>query len=236
MYTFTALGSRGRLGNQLFQMAATIGAAIEHDVVYVFPRWQYAPYFNLAGCFYDGLDSIGLPLYVEPAFRYAPIPWYPALNLRGYFQSEKYFAHCKPTIRQLFTTPDSTIDACFIHVRRGDYLATPAFHPIQTMEYYRAAMEILRYDWYIVCSDDPAWCAEHFVGAQFELSSGRSEIEDLRLMSACTGAIIANSSFSWWGAWLGGHDNVVCSRQWFGPAGPPIDETVDLIPEAWTAI
>ena len=78
-------------------------------------------------------------------------------------------------------------------------------------------MALMQFDRYLVFSDDIPWCREHFRGQQFEFSEGRDEIEDLLLMSSCRGAIISNSSFSWWGAWLAGHNKVICPSRWFGP-------------------
>lgn len=236
MITFTRLGTYGRLGNQLFEIAATIGAAFHNGDDFGFPRWKYEQRFNLSGCFHDHLRANQFELYEEPSFRYAPIPVRRNLNLLGRFQSEKYFDHCKHFIRSAFAPDIAKLERCFIHVRRGDYLSKPNSHPVLPISYFRKAMEILPSDHYIVFSDDIDWCKSQFKGSQFEFSEEKDEVRDLFMMSACSGAIISNSSFSWWGAWLGCHDNVVCPKDWFGPANRAYGQTGDLIPERWISI
>jgi Glycosyl transferase family 11 len=233
MISFSLLGQYGRLGNQLFEMAATIGLAVAHNDRFAFPRWAHEGQFPIGGCFSDFL--VYSSIFEEQQYHYAPIPYYPSLDLRGYFQSERYFAHCAPLVRSLFKQPVPTIDACFIHVRRGDFLKLAEYHPVQTPEYFQQAMSILAFDRYIVFSDDLEWCRANFVGQRFEFSEGRSEVEDLQLMASCRGGILSNSSFSWWGAWLGNMQDVVCPKEWVGPAYASLD-TRDVTPQHWIKI
>src|ERR1017187_3551778 len=86
--TFSQLGNQGRMGNQLWQMAATMCLALNHNDTYMFPPWPYEQYFNLHGCFSTNLPTT--TTYGEPFFHYAPIPYKPNLNLSGYYQSYKY--------------------------------------------------------------------------------------------------------------------------------------------------
>lgn len=230
MISFSKLGQYGRLGNQLFQIAATIGVAVEHNDRVQFPRWAYEGQFPIEGCFSD-LVVYG-SVYEEQQYHYVPIPYAPSLDLRGFFQSERYFAHCAPLIRSAFKVDLSATDACFIHVRRGDYLKLAQYHPVQTPEYFAEAMRLLPFDRYLVFSDDLEWCRSTFVGEQFTLSEGRSEFEDLQLMATCRAGILSNSSFSWWGAWLADMQNVVCPKAWVGPAYAGHD-TRDVTPQHW---
>jgi hypothetical protein len=105
-------------------------------------------------------------------------------------------------------------------VRRGDYLGHNGLFTILPLAYYVEAMAITQGP-YIVFSDDIAWCRTHLPGDCIFMEHNRNH-EDLFLMAACDEHIIANSSFSWWGAWLGG-GRAVLPRKWgpaFGPAEP----------------
>ena len=106
------------------------------------------------------------------------------------------------------------------------------------MQYYQKAMELVGADKFLVFSDDMRWCKAHFTGNNFEFSEGNLPHVDLGLMIGCEHHITANSSFSWWGAWLDPNlqKTVVSPKQWFGSAmtsSHPID---DLIPSDWELI
>jgi hypothetical protein len=147
MINFPRLGRLGRLGNQLFQIAATIGMALDHEDRYGFPRWEYERAFTLEGCFYDSLPEG--PLYREPRFCYDPIPYAPFLQLEGVFQSEKYFIRHADYVRRVLTplgwSPrDDVKRTASLHVRRGDYLQLQEKHPLVPMSWYDRAIELLR--------------------------------------------------------------------------------------------
>ena len=104
-----------------------------------------------------------------------------------------------------------------IHVRRGDYVNQPQFHPVCDAEYYRKAMEYFPNESFCVFSDDPEWCKQQEVFKNCFIVENSTEAYDLQWMSQAKGNIIANSSFSWWGAYLiknGG--TVICPERWFG--------------------
>lgn len=179
--------------------------------------------------------------------------------LEGYWQSECYFADIAGIIREEFRvhTPlagenqriaDAMNGCCAVslHVRRGDYVSdrqTAAFHGVCGLDYYTRGVEKLvqqvNTPHFFVFSDDIAWAKEHlrldhpvtFVGHNPSVSG----YEDLRLMSLCRHHIIANSSFSWWGAWLNARPDkiVIAPSRWFND--PAID-TCDLIPASWQRI
>jgi hypothetical protein len=183
--------------------------------------------------------------------------------LIGYWQSEKYFKNIEATIRQEFTLRiapgDKTqevaraIQSCnsvCVHVRRGDFISEPhtqQAHGTCSLEYYRQAAEYIAQRIpdlrFFVFSDNAQWVRENLaLGVPITVidhnppgdghAPGR-EHEDMWLMSLCKHAVLANSSFSWWGAWLNPVRDriVVAPRQWFGSLG---HETRDLIPEHWT--
>ena len=125
-----------------------------------------------------------------------------------------------------------------LHVRRADYVGlTHAFVPL-SIDYYRAAMRLFPQEsHFVVFSDDPAWCREAFKEERVEVISGNPGYADLYLMSACGHQIIANSSFSWWAAYLNPNPQkrVVAPKHWFGPA-LAANDTRDLIPPEWVRI
>ena len=109
-------------------------------------------------------------------------------------------------------------DFISLHIRRGDYLYNPN-HPVQPIEYYKKALEQMPKDLpVIVFSDDSQWCREHefFEDNRFMISEDNEDHYDLCLMSMCGYHIIANSSFSWWGAWLAKSKKIIAPKDWFG--------------------
>ena len=256
MISFTP-GYFGWLGNQMFQYAATCALALHRGVPWAFPknRPDLHAIFNLSAVVTPERRS----RYDEPHFHHDPAFWNlpDGTELSGYFQSEKYFAPYADEIRREFAFSaqsevgdmiQNLVDitreepgTVSIHVRRGDYLSFPEHHPPLTMDYYREAMSRFPDARFLVFSDDPGWCLLNFrdAGYDVEISTGRSAAEDMALMAACDHHIIANSSFSWWGAWLGRNPEkrVIAPAAWFGPAKqPPQWDTRDLLPEAWKRI
>lgn len=190
----------------------------------------------------------------DPAVLEAPDNSY----LDGYWQSEKYFHDQSEVIRQDFTFAQeptgknkqlleeiSSVAALSLHVRRGDYAADPQtkeFHGLIPLDYYDQSVKLivkrakLKTPRLFVFSDDPGWCQEHLKldhpTTYVSHNTGLKGFEDMRLMSACSHHIIANSSFSWWGAWLGEKPAqiVVAPEKWFND---PSMDTTDRIPERW---
>ena len=179
--------------------------------------------------------------------------------LDGYWQSYRYFADFAPQIRSeaAVRTPPSGVDqklldrmgrcdSVCLHVRRGDYASNPItrqYHGLCTSEYYRTAVERLaaqlREPELFVFSDDMPWVKQHL---RFELPTTHVEHHgvdsaplEVRLMAGCQHFVIANSSLSWWAAWLSANENpiVYAPRRWF--ADPAID-TSQLTPPAWHRI
>ena len=241
--TFAKLGSYGRLGNSMFQMAATIALAAKHNDTFMFPNWNYyiEERFDLPDNTFRSDDQIKYSsIYNEPYFHYKEVPYKPNMNLVGYFQSEKYFDHCKPLIRKCFKEDyENMPNNCSIHVRRGDYLE-PHLHgcyEILDMEYYNHAMKLSDANHFIVCSDDIEWCRKQFESGlkynfSFSDADANDPLTDMQMMASCGTNIIANSSFSWWAAWLNDNENkkVIAPQKWFGPKLSPTHDTKDLYP------
>jgi hypothetical protein len=154
------------------------------------------------------------------------------IDLFGYYQTEKYFKHIEKEIREDFTFDSNLKENCVafvddissgkevisLHIRRGDYVTNPN-HPTQTMEYYINALKNFPDDCVVlVFSDDFEWCdqQELFSEDRFFISQESSTDADLCMMSVCNYHIIANSSYSWWGAWLAESKGIIAPKNWFG--------------------
>ena len=170
------------------------------------------------------------------------------VSLYGFFQTEKYFKHVEKGIRQDFHFKKEILEPCTemigdekyiaLHIRRTDYLINAANHNNLGLDYYENALSNFDKDAkVIVFSDDPNWCKEQelFSDERFLVSENTSGYVDLCLMSMCTDFIIANSTFSWWGAWLAGRGTVVAPKNWFGPALKD-KNTKDIYPEHWEIV
>lgn len=183
-------------------------------------------------------------------------------SLVGYWQCEKYFFGLRDELRErllpreplpagLFTTEMAILDAggraVFAHVRRTDYVANP-YHVVLPMDYYLEAAALVAgkvpNPVFFIFSDDPEWCEANFklpypttIVRNPDLTEGRHlgrEDADLYLMRLCGHAIIANSSYSWWGAWLGADIKggmVIAPKVWFGPAFEA--DPRDIVPGRW---
>lgn len=228
---FSQLQNLGRLGNQLWQVAATIGYARKHDMDYILPKWKYAYAFK--GRFNQAASSPAFLRYNEPNFHYNEIPAFREVDLYGYFQTEKYFKHCELEIRELFEPSDEIQkkinkeygnilkkNTCAIHIRRDDYLKLSNYHTNLSMHYYNNAIAKMKSDWYLVFSDDIEWCKNKIHGDKVVYVNTEDDVLDFFIMSQCKKFVIANSSFSWWASYLSKHPDkeVIAPRkdQWFG--------------------
>jgi hypothetical protein len=194
---------------------------------------------------------------IEPHFQY----WYGIKSvpkdcyLAGYWQSEKYFSAAETQIREDFSFKSplqnknaeiaQTIlhcNAVSLHVRRGDYVTNPqttATHGLCTLDYYRQSIqyvaERVQQPNFFIFSDDIAWARDNLNiphQCQYvDFNKGEESYNDMRLMSMCNHHIIANSSFSWWGAWLNPRSDkvVIAPRKWFANQ----TDASDLLPQRW---
>lgn len=237
--TMARVGNYGRLGNQLFQVAATLSYAERTGKRAIFKDWYCdREHIRFADYFEHSLNYRPLPHnmgnYSEPGYTYSRIPDLPGdVNLFGYFQSVKYFTDHSDIIRHYFTPRienESFLRGYWdlqlaettasIHVRRTDYLVSPHIYPSCTKDYYTAAIDQMKREHgvthFMVFGDDIGWCKQTFQGDEFTFVEGQKSIEDLFLMSFCQHNIIANSSFSWWGSWLNRNPEkcVIAPRKW----------------------
>ncbi len=178
-----------------------------------------------------------------------------AIYLEGEFQNEKYFKDIRPQLLedlQYKTKPNkqnsellkdimSRDNTVSIHVRRGDYVDHPnasKFHVTTKLDYYGRAITLmarkLGKPYFYVFSDDPIWCKKNLY-SKFPMhfvDINKNGSDDMRLMRSCQHNIMANSSFSWWGAWLNENPKkiIIAPKKWFGDSVLGADS---IIPKDW---
>ena len=254
--------SVGRLGNKLFIIAAVIATAKKMGDVFALPfDWltNYGKIFKNKIPVNNTIPDSSFHNYQEKGYHYTPIVThpFPHINLNGYFQSEYYFQHCKDEVRKYFLPTDEIRNGIIrnyghllednvvsLHIRRGDYVQQPEYHPVMPVKYYEEALKYIdkrsKIDRVIVVSDDLNWCMENFKWDYKTHFSQGDEITDLFLQTYCKHNVIGNSSFSWWGAYLNSYtDKIVVApsakKNWFGNAYKDW-KTGDLIPKEWIQI
>lgn len=173
----------------------------------------------------------------------------------GYWQSEKYFDNCIANIRDAFKFPkldsinQNLIEklngkiSVSIHIRRGDYLKDPLFRGLTDIDYYNRAIQyilnVVNVDCFVIFSNDIEWCKQNIAQLTnlecvfVNWNKGVNSFRDMQLMSLCKHNIIANSSFSWWGAWLNNNPEkiVITPLKWINR-----EYKTDIIPSSWIKI
>lgn len=285
--TFSRLGHYGRMGNQMFQVAAVYARAKALDVPLVLSRsslqhglgWTSVENSIQISVLDDGeyravsRDGI-IAHWCERAFSFdsSITDIRPGTDVCGYLQSERYFEGCFAEIAGLFEPVPATQSAVFrdwegqirtrnrisvsVHVRRGDAVGKEHYHTdlAATNYYWEAFRELHRRlpsgFQLFVFSDDHAFCQKYFSEIPVLTVTGTAPHEDLLLMKLCSHHVIANSTFSWWGAWLAevaeasgvagperGKESprlILAPQRWFGPRGPK--DIQDVLPERWIRI
>lgn len=231
------LKPKGGLGNQLFQLAA---ALTFKGHLFIFPtaanKHSGRDYRNLFQGYPTNILMFTECEYIQrdgfEPFDPKDFP-YNSITLDGYFQNYPSIKSSIPAIRNLLTqnqTNQHYENYAFLHVRRGDYLQFSHIHYILPQSYYESALALLNHEKILVFSDDPLWCATQPWLSKYTIVSESDELSALLMMASCKkGGIIANSTFSWWGAILGGGAVFYPSR-WISGANP------DLFPEEWTRV
>lgn len=208
----------GRLGNQLWAIASAIGIAKKNGMPFYFPEWRYQKWFSneLPHGDFSYYTPNRLKVYEEKSPYYEDIKLDPSYgwDLKGYFQSYKYFEDYRHILwhylRSFSYREAEKYSGCIgIHVRRGDYLNLQNIHPVLGMDYYLGALKFLGdrvgYKFKkVIFTDDPQWCKENFWdlhGITYKLAN-EIDIVDFIGFNSCEHFIIANSSFSWWAAYL----------------------------------
>lgn len=227
--TYSKLGSYGNLGNQLFEVAASIGIARKNGFDYIFPKWEV---FNIPQGEVESNITIKEKDY---SYNYIDLSEYKKVNLEGYFQSEKYWKHCEDEVRSYISFDGKENGCIAISVRQGDYVGNPNYELLPINYYYEALFTHFP-DWkdrkIMIFSDDIDYCKLHFAAlTNVEYVNG-SPIEQLKKMSECSDFIIANSTFSWWGAYIANRGKVIRPSKYF--AGDLLKySTKDLWLDSW---
>jgi hypothetical protein len=239
--TFSKFPNHGRLGNQLFQYAAMIGISNKLRTRLILPGWEIAQY--LSAPYPTEGDEVGLKNRVplnEVGFEYDQnfirraeqlVKQGSTPDMHGYFQSEQYWAHCRPLVRNSLAFKPEFLDqvrrkywrsfankkkVIAIHIRRGDYVGNTNYVNLPPHYFITALIDNFP-DWekynIIVFGDDIAYCKVHFdCLPNVAFSEGQSPVEDLALGSMCHHFIIPNSSFAWWMAYLGQKKDTITVR------------------------
>ena len=226
--TFARIGEEGRLGNQLFQIAATIGLAKKHKYDWdFFPNLQKSSagqLFQISGKLVPGKDHIDMhyseqsELYYDvilPKGKHTSI-----VSLTGYFQDYRYFMAYLDALDNYLKLPKPMINriqkrvpevnspfTVAMHVRRGDYVKLHGLYNLLDEGYYTRALSLVkgRIDAVIVVSDDRAWCKKYLapkIPHKVVYSPFGDELSDFLLLHLSKTLIISSSSFSWWAAFL----------------------------------
>lgn len=279
-----AVRIRGGLGNQLFQYACGRAQALRlgTELALDLRDWNSPRPFDFGLRHFDiqVVDPVGLPMARGDglwrtlakafsasrmgSFREKGMAYDPRIRevrdhtlLKGYWQSEKYFADKTDQIRRdlrIVTPPGpetarlmdeiAEAPAVSLHVRRGDYVTNTKYnaaHGTTGLEFYTQAMERIAEATgtepvVYAFSDDADWVRDN-LALPFEMrvvshNDGATAHDDLRLMSACRHHVIANSTFSWWGAWLNPSPEkiVIAPKRWYAD---PLKVNPDITPDSW---
>lgn len=252
MITNLKIGYNGRFGNQIFQLASLIGIANKNGYEFCIPKSNlntirqttmdgksFNARFELQDCFniddkYFNTVSVN-KMVRESHFHFDEKMFNieDNVSIDGYFQTEKYFKHCKDLILDILKFKDDILqeakdllpntdkEIVSIHIRRGDYTTPNPYHPVLGVDYINNALEHFNENdfHFVVFSDDIDWCDSIWGDKEnFTMFRSSSHFVDLCAMSLCDHNIITNSSFSWWGSYLSSKDKkVIAPDKWFGP-------------------
>jgi hypothetical protein len=249
--------NQGRLGNQLFFVAATIGIANNNKTTYGFTSNM-----GYNGFDYQNIFKRQLPLtkivpdkkYHQEKFSHYDIEITEDVEIIGYFQSEKFFIDSKDLITKQFEFKDEIVNdilikypnienSASIHVRRGDYLNQLDHHPVLPLNYYNKFISNNTSDCEktYVFSDDEEWCKKIFIGDRFIFPkfNENNDLYSFILLSLSKKIAISNSTYSWWASWLNKNKNkeIYCFQhnKWFGKIYSNLD-TMDTLPKEWNII
>ena len=280
--TFAGLGDYGRLGNQLFQIAATIGIAESQNLRWDFPAsisaTESGRLFQLSGSLkltgtrvatIEETSAFHQEIDLRANQQLSETGQTRVLSLHGYYQSLDYFKEHLTTISKFLTIPSAykkrildahpelNLDNCVtLHVRRGDYIGLDHLYNILSVNYYIEALKTMpRVDHVIIVSDDKEWCQKYIepeIRQPVSYSKFDDYISDFVLLYLGHHIITANSTFSWWAAFLSQlqrirssaqatdynqHGLVVMPRLWFNTTGALADlNDRAIFPDSWTVI
>ena len=256
-----SINTMGGLGNVLFQVVTAYSISKRDNMsLIVDPTNHHGAHYGISKYTTNILRNIPFstePLnftnYGEQGHHYTEIPIFNSdTKLIGYFQSEKYFKDYRDEVIELLSPTNEIITkitekysdvlknkTTSLHVRRGDYLGLPDFHPVLPIEYYKESLKLIdNNSTVLIFSDDVTWCESNFDFIKNKIFiTDLEDFEELYLMSMCDDNIISNSTFSWWGAWLNTKINkkIISPKVWFGPSLSQL-QTYDIYCENWIKI
>lgn len=242
----------GGLAARMFQIATTYAVALDHDdtCAFNFSMGSMSQDHPLLTYRYNVFRKLkDLPqdwhwqaFYTEKQYDYGPITYFPNMIMRGFFVSEKYFAHRRKEIIELFKDRETIdkIDLDFtnslsLHVRRGDYLVNASY--VCPESYYKKALDFMETRAWIehiyVVSDDIPWCKGTFQDDRIKFIEGVPDYIDFYIQTLCTHNIIANSNFSRMATFMNENpDKIVCAPAvWYG--GIMAREVKDVFENDW---
>lgn len=240
--TFSELGFRGRLGNQLWQIAAVIGRSLALDWPIRLPPWSFSDAFAVPSAWFTPPEDNDAEVY-ELVDYLNPLDMHTVQDTRLWWDYQedvrKYLspaAHVVAEADVLYGGITGGDDATAVHIRRGDYLDYPYAYPLPSADYYRKATENADIKDIIVFTNDPDWVAENmsFLSG-VRMTSRPANFIDLAGMARCRRHVIANSSFSWWGAFLSGSSEVIYPREWYTAKFQTYMSTY-IVPAHWTPL
>jgi hypothetical protein len=248
----------GGLGNQLFQIAAGMAHCMHYNkklVIYESARNSRSYYWHSVLSAFQPIVTKQCPLYRkydEPAFSHSAVPDNGNMLVEGFFQSSKYFPMYKQCLRAMLSFPSDSQDSIqrkygmifssdcvVVHARRGDYIEKTSYHGVLSESYYETANTLMKAfvskPRFILISDDvDFWSSSPIFKDEDTVVFNESDILTLYLLIHSNHIVMANSSFSWWGAYLSDAKTVLVPEVWFGPAGPK--DTADLYEPTWIKI
>mgnify|MGYP001269449340 CR=1 FL=1 len=238
----------GGIGNAMFQIAAGYSHSLKCNTDYAI-NYNFLPqpgqglhHSNYKNNIFSKIKETkrnSFKIFNEDLsnFNYSPIPIIDDLCLQGYFQTEKYFKIHEKGIRDLFCLPKKIQNVIYnklnkfkkkkvgVHIRWGDYKSIPDVLPPVSEEYIIKAMSLFNSNDsdFILITDDLDLVKKKINTDKFVLLNNQNEIEDLITLSMCDSVIMSNSTFSWWGSWLGKKkEKIIAPQKWFGNKGPAI--------------
>lgn len=262
--TFSALSQAGRLGNQLWQIAATLGIAETRNENVSFPSWDYGPYFSVPSGLFNGNGGTDVTAFVDHLDPRA----------RPYLQDYRLIRNVEHIIRRYFRPSelatgilaaprydwyrDLPKPRVAMHVRRGDNVThPPGYHPLRSIEYYRKALsELPEAASVVVFSDDMEWCnanlpkaldrplyyfegvprPREYVDRQLYVDAPILDWMDVFLMAEAELHIISNSTYAWWGAFLSENPSPIYPANWFGWRVRSYTDASLMFPPRWREV
>ena len=244
----------GLFGNQLFKYCVALAFSIDNNTNFELPPWHFTEYLKYPPKLLNQPNVNFMEADDYFGQWYIKIPNAPYVNLPGYYQDLRYFDHQKPQIVEGLQLNDyyqtkfqkllendlpnwRDLNLAFLHVRRGDYLGLSNILPIPGKSYYDKAISLSEYDKCLVFSNDLPWCKQNFDYPNLVYLNYTDRYFDMYIMTLCQTGILANSTFSWFGAYLNKNDpKIFVPRIWFGPVavvGENTYEHTKVKPKEW---